>query len=193
MTLENKAALVTGSSRGIGRAIALRFAQDGARVAVNCIKNRDKAEAVALEINQNGGEAVVVQGDVSRRADADRLIAETTAAFGAVDILVSNAGIVIDKPFLSSTAEDWTAAMENNLHGFFNVCQAALPGMIERGSGRIIATAAIITAVADFGGNCFPVSAAPTGCTSPMHRPLSAAAAPLAVTRQDGAPGYALS
>ncbi|MCH7554870.1 MAG: 3-oxoacyl-ACP reductase FabG [Proteobacteria bacterium] len=190
MTLENKAALVTGSSRGIGRAIALRFAADGARVAVSCVTTRDKAEAVAREIEDGGGEAIVVQGDVSLRADADRMIAETTAAFGAVDILVSNAGIVIDKPFLSSTPEDWAAAMENNLHGFFNVCQAALPGMIERGAGRIIATGSIITEVADFGGNCFSVCAASKGGIIAMMRPMAAEVARHGVTVNAVSPGY---
>ena len=190
MTLENKSALVTGSSRGIGRAIALRFAADGAKVAVHCVNTRDKAEAVAQEIIENGGAAVVVQGDVSSRADADRLIAETTAAFGAVDILISNAGIVIDKPFLDSTPEDWTAAMENNLHGFFNVCQAALPGMIERGQGRVIATASIITEVADFGGNCFSVSTASKGGIIAMMRPMAAEVARHGVTVNAVSPGY---
>lgn len=190
MTLENKAALVTGSSRGIGRAIALRFARDGAQVAVCCVNARDKAEAVAQEINHSGGEAIVVQGDVSLRADAERLVAETTAAFGAVDILVSNAGIVIDKPFLDSTPEDWNAAMETNLRGFFNVCQAALPGMIERGGGRVIATASIITEVADFGGNRFSVCAASKGGIIAMLRPLAAEVARHGVTVNAVSPGY---
>ena len=190
MTLENKTALVTGSSRGIGRAIVLRFAADGAKVAVNCIHSRDKAEAVAQEINDSGGAAVVVQGDVSIRADAERLISETSAAFGAVDILVSNAGIVIDKPFLESTAEDWNAAMENNLLGFFNVCQAALPGMIERGAGRIIATGSIITEVADFGGNFFSVCTASKGGITAMMRPMAAEVARHGVTVNAVSPGY---
>lgn len=190
MTLENKAALVTGSSRGIGRAIALRFARDGAQVAVCCVNARDKAEAVAQEINHSGGEAIAVQGDVSLRADAERLVAETTAAFGAVDILVSNAGIVIDKPFLESTPEDWNAAIENNLHGFFNVCQAALPGMIELGRGRVIATASIITEVADFGGNRFSVCAASKGGIIAMLRPLAAEVARHGVTVNAVSPGY---
>ena len=189
-SLKDKRAVVLGGSRGIGRAIALRFAADGARVAVSCVTTRDKAEAVAREIEDGGGEAIVVQGDVSLRADADRMIAETTAAFGAVDILVSNAGIVIDKPFLSSTPEDWAAAMENNLHGFFNVCQAALPGMIERGAGRVIATGSIITEVADFGGNCFSVCAASKGGILAMLRPMAAEVARHGVTVNAVSPGY---
>ena len=190
MKLENKAALITGSSRGIGRAIALRFAGEGARVAVSCVHSRDKAEAVAQEIIDGGGEAVVVQGNVSSRADADRLVAETTAAFGALDILVSNAGIVIDRPFLESTPEDWNAAMENNLHGFFNVCQASLPGMIERGQGRVIVTGSIIAEVADFGGNHFSVCAASKGGIIAMLRPMAAEMARHGVTVNAVSPGY---
>lgn len=131
MTLENKAAIITGSSRGIGRAVALRFARDGAKVVVNCVSTVDKAHAVAEEIRQAGGEAVVVQADVSKRADAERLIAEGIRAFGKVDILVSNAGIVIDKPFVESTDEDWARAIGSNLQGFFNVTRAVLPHMME--------------------------------------------------------------
>ncbi len=99
MTLEGKTAIITGSSRGIGRAIALRFAADGAKVTVNCVTNMDKAEAVAGEIRAAGGAAIAVQADVSKRADADRLVAETDADFGQTEHMVSNAGIVIDKTF----------------------------------------------------------------------------------------------
>ena len=190
MKLKGKTAIVTGSSRGIGRAIALRFARDGAQVAVNCVSTRDKAEAVAREIAEAGGEAVVVQADVSKRADADRLVAETTDAFGRVDILVSNAGIVIDKPFLDSTAEDWDAAIENNLRGYFNVCQAVLPRMIERGSRRVIATGSIITEIADFGGNCFAVCTASKGGITAMMHPIAAEVARHGVTVNAVSPGY---
>src|SRR5690606_25843460 len=148
------------SSRGIGKAIALRFARDGAQVTVNCVSTVDKAQGVADEIRNAGGEAIVVQADVSRRADADRLVARTIEAFGKVDILVSNAGVVIDRPIVGSTEEDWTPAMEANLHGFFIVTQAVLPHMIARKSGRIIATGSCITEIADFGGNKYSVCAA---------------------------------
>ena len=82
MLLKDKTAVVTGSSRGIGKAIALRFAAEGAKVAVACVRNRDKAEAVAQEIRGSGGEAITVQADVSVRDDAERMVAEATQAFG---------------------------------------------------------------------------------------------------------------
>ena len=190
MKLNGKTAVVTGSSRGIGRAIALRFAAEGARVAVNCVNAVDKAAAVVAEMEAAGGSAVVVQADVSKRADAERLVNEASAAFGTVDIMVSNAGIVTDKRFLESTEVDWQAAIETNLHGFFNVCQAALPAMVERGAGRIIATGSIITEVADFGGNAFSVCAASKGGISGMMHPLAAEMAPHGVTVNVVSPGY---
>jgi NAD(P)-dependent dehydrogenase (short-subunit alcohol dehydrogenase family) len=163
MNLTGKTAIVTGSSRGIGRAVAKRLARDGAKVTVNCVSTVDKAKAVVEEIRAAGGEAVVVQADVAKKADAERLIADTIAAFGQVDILVSNAGIVIDRPFVDSSDEDWRRAIESNLHGFFNVARAVLPHMIGRRQGRLIATGSCITEVADFGGNFYSVCAASKG------------------------------
>ena len=190
MDLKNKVAIVTGSSRGIGSAIALRFARDGAKVTVNCVSTTDKANAVADEIRKAGGEAIVVQADVSKRAEAERLIAETIKAFGKVDILVSNAGVVIDRPFVESTDEDWTRAIESNLHGFFNVTRAVLPHMIERRHGRVIATGSCITEIADFGGNKYSVCTASKGGITAMMRPIAAEVARQGVTVNAVSPGY---
>lgn len=190
MNLSNKCAIVTGSSRGIGRAIALRFAGDGARVAVNCRRNRDMAEGVAREINDAGGEAVVIQADVGRRADAERLVAEAIDAFGHIDIMVSNAGIVIDKAFVDSSEDDWNAAIKTNLGGFFNVAQAVLPHMIGRNYGRLLATGSIITEIADFGGNRFSVCTASKGGIVSMMRPIAAEVAALGITVNAVSPGY---
>ncbi len=190
MNLKGKTAIVTGSSRGIGKAIALRFARDGAKVAVNCVSTVDKANAVADEIRQGGGEAIVVQADVSKRADAERLVAETAQAFGHVDILVSNAGIVIDRPFVESTDENWERAIESNLHGFFNVTRAVLPHMIERKYGRVIATGSCITEIADFGGNKYSVCTASKGGIVMMMRPIAAEVARHGITVNAVSPGY---
>jgi NAD(P)-dependent dehydrogenase (short-subunit alcohol dehydrogenase family) len=190
MDLENKSAIVTGSSRGIGRAIALRFARDGAKVTVNCVSTVDKAKAVADEIRKAGGEAIVVQADMSKRADAERLVGETIKAFGKVDILVSNAGIVIDRPFVESTDDDWTRAIESNLHGFFNITRAVLPHMIERKYGRVIATGSCITEIADFGGNKYSVCTASKGGITAMMRPIAAEVARQGITVNAVSPGY---
>jgi len=189
-TLSGKTLFITGASRGIGRAIALRLARDGARVTVNCLTTRDKAEAVAAEIRGGGGEAIVVQADVARRDQAERLIAETIAAFGKVDILVSNAGVIIDRPFVESTDADWTRAIEANLHGFFNVCRAVLPHMIERAYGRIVATGSCITEIADFGGNRYAVCTASKGGIVAMLKPIAAEVARHGITVNAVSPGY---
>ncbi len=190
MDLRKKSAIVTGSSRGIGMAIALRFAHDGAAVTVNCVGSLDKAEAVAGQIVRQGGRAIVVQADVSKREDAERLVAETIDAFGKVDILVSNAGIIIDKPFVESTDEDWRRAIETNLHGFFNVTRAVLPHMLERKYGRIIATGSCITEIADFGGNRYSVCTASKGGITAMLHPIAAEVARSGVTVNAVSPGY---
>ena len=190
MQLKNKVAIVTGSSRGIGKAVAERFARDGARVVVNYVRNKKAADAVVAGIRKAGGEAVAVKADVSKRADAERLIKSAIKAFGRLDIVVSNAGIVIDRPFIESTDEDWIASIENNLHGFFNVCQAALKPMLKQKWGRIIATCSCITEVADFGGNKFSVCTASKGGITAMLLPIAAEVAREGVTVNGVSPGY---
>jgi NAD(P)-dependent dehydrogenase (short-subunit alcohol dehydrogenase family) len=190
MRLKDRVAIITGSSRGIGKAVALCFAAEGAKVVVNCRSSVDKAEAVAGEIAQGGGAALVVQADVSAKGDAERLRDRALEAFGQIDILVSNAGIVIDRPFVDSSDEDWAAAMGTNLNGFFNVARAVLPHMIERRYGRIIATGSIINEVADFGDNKFSVCAASKGGIISMMRAIAAEVAAQGVTVNSVSPGY---
>lgn len=190
MKLKDKVAVITGSSRGIGRAVALRFAEEGAKITVNCRASLDQAEQVVREIRESGSDAIAVQADVSRREDAERLRDETLAAFRRIDILVSNAGIVIDRPFVESTDEDWESAIGNNLRGFFNVTRAVLPHMVERRYGRVIATGSIIVEVADFGGNRYPVCTASKGGIVTMMHPIAAEVAPHGVTVNAVSPGY---
>jgi 3-oxoacyl-[acyl-carrier protein] reductase len=190
MDLKGKVAIVTGSTRGIGRGIAHRFARDGAKITVNGVTNKEKGAAVAAEIKEAGGEATVVMADVSQREQAEQLIAETINAFGKVDILVSNAGIVIDKPFVESLDEDWERAINTNLRGFFNVSRAVLPHMLERKYGRIIATGSCITEIADFGGNKYSVCTASKGGIVMMLRPMAAELAPQGITVNAVSPGY---
>jgi 3-oxoacyl-[acyl-carrier protein] reductase len=188
--LDGRVAIVTGSSRGIGRAVARRFAADGAKVVVHCRETMDKAEAVVAEIAKAGGTAMAVKGNVGRNQDAEAIVAAAEKRFGQVDILVSNAGIVIDRPFLESTDEDWTRARESNLNGFFYMTRAALPGMVKRGWGRVIATGSCITEIADFGGNKYSVCTASKGGISAMLRPIAAEVARRGVTVNGVSPGY---
>jgi len=190
MQLKDKVGIVTGGSRGIGKAIAERFAREGAKVVVNYVKNKKAAEAVVDGIRKAKGAAIAVKADVSKKADAERLIKAAVKEFGRLDILVSNAGIIIDRPFIESSEQDWAAAIENNLHGFFNVCQAALKPMLKQKWGRIIATGSCITEIADFGGNKYSICTASKGGITAMLRPIPAEVARDGVTVNAVSPGY---
>lgn len=190
MLLRDRCAIVTGSARGIGKAIAERFAREGAKVAVNYLNNKAKADDVVAGIERAGGRAVAIQADVAKRKDANRLVAKTIEAFGGLDIMVSNAGVINDKSFIESTDEDWDSAINTNLRGFFNMAQASLPHMIEKKSGRILVTNSCITEIADFGGNQYSVCTASKGGIAAMMRPMAAEVAKLGITVNGVSPGY---
>jgi len=138
MELEGQAALVTGASRGIGRAVALALAEGGASVAVVYRQQKVAADAVVAEIAARGGKAFAWQGDVANPDDCARMVAETVARFGRLDILVNNAGIALEKLLLDTTVEEWDRLMAVHLRGMYACTRAALPGMIQRRYGRII-------------------------------------------------------
>ena len=136
--LQSKTALVTGSGRNIGRAVALELAALGANVVVNARSNRAEAESVADEARALGARAIAVIADVGDQAAVYRMVSAAIAEFGGVDILVNNAGMRASKPFTEMTVEDWRHVNAVNMDAPFFACQAAVPGMIERGWGRII-------------------------------------------------------
>ncbi len=135
---EGRTALVTGGTRGIGRAAAVRLALEGARVAVNYVSNAERAAETVAEIEKAGGTAAAVKGDVARPEDAERIVSETREALGPVDILVHSAGISIVEPASEVTWETWRRTMDVNLDGTFNMVYAVKDGMIEREYGRIV-------------------------------------------------------
>ncbi len=191
MRLKDKVAIVTGSSRGIGREIALRFAREGAHIVVNCRSTLPKAKVVAKEIEALGRQAVVVQADVGTAAGAKKLVAAALKAFRHIDILVNNAGIIIERAFVDSTDEEWKRAIHSNLDPFFYVTRAALPHMMKRRRGRVISASSIIADRYDFGGNnkmsaCTAAKAAVTA----MLRAVAIEAAPYGVTINAVSPGY---
>ena len=190
MKLAGKVAVITGGSRGIGRAIAARMAAAGAKVVINCRTTVDRANDAAAAIRAEGGEALVVQADVGDKADANRLVREAVAGFGQVDIMVANAGIIIDKPFVDSTDEDWTAAMHSNLEAFFHVTRAVLPHMIERNYGRVLATGSVITEKYDFGPNKMSVCTASKAGIVTMLRAIAVEVATQGITLNAVSPGY---
>ena len=154
MKLEGKAAIVTGSSRGIGACIARRYGREGAAVAVVGNTRRERAEAVVAEIEAAGGKASAFMADVGVVADCERLAGEVIEAFGTVDILVNNAGIFTPKPIEEVTEENWDAQQALNLKGAFFMTKAVVPTMKAKGAGKIIN----ISSIAGCGG--FPHSAA---------------------------------
>jgi 3-oxoacyl-[acyl-carrier protein] reductase len=136
--LEGRVAIVTGASRGIGRAVAARFAAEGARVAVNWVKGEREAQSVVDAIGNEGGEAASVQGDVSQSADVRRLVRATVDRFGRVDILVNNAGVMVSKSVLDATEDDWDRTIDVNLKGAYLCSKEVAPIMLEQKGGKII-------------------------------------------------------
>ena len=137
-SLRNRTALVTGSGRNIGRATVLELARLGANVVVNARSNLAEAEAVADESRALGARAMVAVADVADQGQVYRMIGDAISEFGGVDILVNNAGMRQSKPFTEMTVEDWRIVNGVNMDGPFFACQAVVPGMIDRGWGRII-------------------------------------------------------
>jgi len=134
---DGKVAIVTGAGRGMGRAVASRFGREGARVVVAEV-NSEHGEEVASEIRSAGGDATAVQLDVSKPADVRRLFAAAVKRYGAVDIVVNNAGIAVARPLVDYTEEDWDRQMGVNVKGVFFCCQEAARVMIPRRQGKIV-------------------------------------------------------
>lgn len=133
MKLKNKIALITGSSRGIGRATALLFAREGAKVVVNCSSSEKEANRVVDEIKTLGSDAVCIKCDVSDEKQVKRMVEEAVRKFGKIDILVNNAGIVFDVPFKERTVEQWKRTMDVNLLGAFLCSKYVAPHMPKGG------------------------------------------------------------
>ena len=155
--LKARVALVTGASRGIGKAIALAFAREGADVAVNCRARTEEADAVCAEIQRMGRRAVRVRADVSVAGDVAGLVATVENALGPVSILVNNAAIAHAQPIEELTQESWALVIANNLTSAFLVTQAVLPDMRKKKWGRIIN---VSSAAAQLGGVIGPHFAA---------------------------------
>jgi len=136
-SLKGRVALVTGASRGIGRAIALALAGAGADVAC-CARSHEQVEQAAAEIRDRGGRAVGLRLDVTRTHDIERAVREAESALGPVHILVNNAGIILEKKTVEVTDEDWDIVLATNLTSMFRLARAVVPGMIERHRGKII-------------------------------------------------------
>ncbi len=136
--LTGKVALVTGGSRGIGRAVAIRLAQGGAKVCFSYRSNHDAAQDVLGELKGGGAHAMAVAGDMAAAADVERVVGATLKAFERVDILVNNAGITRDNLLLRMSEEEWDEVLDTNLKGTFLVTKAVVRGMLRQRAGRIV-------------------------------------------------------
>jgi 3-oxoacyl-[acyl-carrier protein] reductase len=136
--LDGKVAIVTGSSRGIGRAIAERFASEGANVTVNWVGREREAQSVVDTIKKGGGDAFAVRADVSSSGDVKELVRETVDHFGRVDVLVNNAGVMFTKSVLDTTEEEWDRTIDINLKGAYLCAKEVAPIMLGQESGTII-------------------------------------------------------
>ena len=182
--LAGKVALVTGASRGIGKTIAEELALNGAKVVINYASNSEKAAQVVASIKDKGGESIAIQADISRVAEVESLFQNTLKAYGQIDILVNNAGIMLTKPIMTITEEDFDKIMAINVKGTYFACQQAAKHM--NTNGRIINFS---TSVA---GHMFPmysVYAGTKGAVEQFTRQLAKEFGPKGITINAVAPG----
>ncbi len=152
MKLKGRTALVTGGSRGIGRAVAIALAEEGADVAINYVSSEAAARDVAEHITQKiGRKAVLAQADVSDYPDTFRMAQDVLAAFGHVDILVNNAGINSDKTFTKMDHASWRKVLGTNLDGVFNCTKVFVDQMLRQGYGRVVNMTSVIGQIGNFG------------------------------------------
>jgi 3-oxoacyl-[acyl-carrier protein] reductase len=185
--LNGKVAVVTGSSRGIGAAIAKELAQQGAAVVVNHRGSAEQAAAVVDEIVACGGQAIAIQADVSATVAAQRLVKETVDRFGRLDIMVNNAGTTRDMLMALMSENDWDIVIDTNLKSAFNCCKAALRPMMKQRSGRIINITSVSGLAGQAGQTNYSASkAGMVGLTKAMAREVAARG----ITVNAVAPGF---
>ena len=186
MKLKDKVALVTGASRGLGKAIALQLAADGARVTVNYMKSADKAEEVVKEIMSRGGNAAAMQADITSLPEVEKMVDSLYEQFGRIDILVNNAGVTKDELLISMTPEDWDSVIKTNLGGLFNCTKAVAKYMMVQKSGRIINISSV---AGERGGRGQSNYAASKGGINAFTRSVAMELAPKKITVNAVAPG----
>ena len=187
MRLKDQVALVTGGSRGIGRAIVKAFAAEGARVAVVYRGSKEAADSLVQEVTQTGGVARALQADVADPAAAAACVDQVEKEWGPVDILVNNAGVIQDDLFVRMEPEAWNKVLQTNLGGTFNFCKAVAYAMMRRRSGRIINVSSVAAEHVNPGQTNY---AASKGAINAFTRALAVELASRGVTVNALAPGF---
>ena len=182
-----RSALVTGASRGIGRATAIRLAANGHRVAINYNTHEDEAEAVVEEIRAAGGTAIAVGGDISDKDSATAMIDEAVAAHGTIEILINNAGVIKDALLLRMKDEQFDFTMQVNMYGTYYCTHKVLPGMVRGRWGRIVNISSVVGMRGNIGQSNYSASkAAVFGFTQSIAKEV----APRGITVNAVCPGY---
>lgn len=187
MELKGKVSLISGSSRGIGRATAFALAEAGSDIVVNYLNNRAAADEVVEKLRSMGVRARAYQADVSIAQQCDAMLTAARADLGPIQILVNNAGITRDRSFLKMTREQWKEVLLVNLDGAFNLTHALLPDMIAGGWGRIINISSIVAQMGNFGQSNYGVA---KGGLLAFTRTLAREVATKGVTVNALAPGF---
>ena len=186
MKLKDKVALITGASRGLGKAIALQLASDGAQVVVNYATSTDKAEEVVAAIKAEGGKALSMKADVSNLEEVEQMVDTIYNQFGRIDILVNNAGVTRDELLISMEKEDWDRVIATNLGGLFNCSKAVAKYMMVQKSGRIINMSSV---AGERGGRGQSNYAASKGAVNAFTRSVAMELARKKITVNAVAPG----
>ncbi len=175
MLLDGKVAIVTGASRGIGRAAAVALARQGAKVVINFAGNIAAANAVLAEITEAGGEAMLFQANVADGAAVEAMVKATLDRFGRIDILVNNAGITRDNLLMRMKEEDWDAVVDTNLKGIFLCTKTVARQMMKQRAGKIINMASVVGVMGNAGqANYAAAKAGVIGFTKSMAKELAA-------------------
>jgi 3-oxoacyl-[acyl-carrier protein] reductase len=185
--LDGQVAIVTGASRGIGRAVAIALASEGAKVVVNYASSSQAADAVVAEIQGMGSEAIAVQADVGQAEQVDALFAAVMERWGRIDVLVNNAGIARDTLLIRMKVEDWQAVIDLNLTGVFLCTKAASKVMLKQRSGRIINVTSVVGEMGNPGqGNYSASKAGVIGFTKSIAKEVASRG----ITVNAVAPGF---